>query len=108
MFAVGTVELPDADAALQQAALTYLQQGLARNVSAAPVSHPVDIDVAIGGKLPGTEINVNGSSGEKGETRTIHARFVANRTHVYQVAIVGSKAPPIDQADQFFSSFKLY
>ena len=110
VFAVGTVDLPDADPATQRAALDFLQQGLARNLNAAPAAHPVDIDVAAGGRLSGSEITVDGMSanGQKGETRQIRARFIAKGTHAYQVAIVSTKAPPPDQIDQFFSSFKLF
>jgi hypothetical protein len=110
VFAVGTVDLPDADPATQRAALDFLQQGLARNLNAAPAAHPVDIDVAAGGRLSGAEITVNGTSpnGQKSETHQIRARFIAKGTHAYQVAIVSTKTPPPDQIDQFFSSFKLF
>lgn len=108
VFAVGTVVLPSADPALQRATLDFLQQGLARNVSAQPAARAAQIDLAAGGRVLGSEIEVNGASGEKRESRTIHARFVARGTHVYQVAIVSDKAPPQEQADQFFTSFKLF
>jgi hypothetical protein len=110
VFAVGTVDLPDADPATQRAALDFLQQGLARNLNAAPAAHPVDIEVAAGGRLSGAEITVSGISanGQKSETHQIRARFIAKGTHAYQVAIVSTKAPPPDQIDQFFSSFKLF
>jgi hypothetical protein len=116
VFAVGTVDLPDADPVTQRAALDFLQQGLARNLNAAPAARPVDIDVAAGGRLSGTEITVSGKNGtsgtsaddQKSETRQIRARFIAKGTHAYQVAIVSTKAPPPDQIDQFFSSFKLF
>ena len=110
VFAVGTVDLPDADPATQRAALDFLQQGLARNLNAAPAAHPVDIEVAAGGHLAGAEITVSGTSanGQNSETRQIRARFIAKGTHAYQVAIVSTKMPPPDQIDQFFSSFKLF
>jgi hypothetical protein len=108
VFAVGTVVLPSADPALQRATLDYLQQGLARNVNAQADARATQIDLAAGGKVLGSEIVVEGKSGEKREARTIHARFVAKGTHVYQLAIVSDKAPPADQADQFFTSFKLF
>jgi len=110
VFAVGTVDLPDADPATQRAALDFLQRGLARNLNAAPAAHPVDIEVAAGGRLSGSEIAVSGTSasGQKSETRQIRARFIAKGTHAYQVAIVSTKTPPPDQVDQFFSSFKLF
>jgi hypothetical protein len=108
VFAVGTVVLPNADPALQRATLDFLQQGLARNVNAPAAARATQIDLAAGGRVPGSEINVRGVSGEKREARTIQARFVARGTHVYQVAIVADKAPPAEQADQFFMSFKLF
>jgi hypothetical protein len=108
VFAVGTVELPSADPGLQRATLDFLQQGLARNLSAHPAARTTPIDLAAGGKVPGSEMVVEGQSGEKRETRMIHARFVAKGNHVYQLAIVSDKAPPTEQADQFFTSFKLF
>lgn len=110
VFAVGTVDLPNADPATQRAALDFLQQGLARNLNAAPAARPVQIEVAAGGRLPGAEIALNGTSGDaqNHEARQIRARFIAKGTHAYQVAIVSTKAPPAEQVDQFFSSFKLY
>ncbi|SAL42732.1 hypothetical protein AWB67_01687 [Caballeronia terrestris] len=108
VFAVGTVVLPSADPALQRAALDFLQQGLARNVNAPPSARATQIELAAGGRVLGSEIDVKGTSGEKRESHAIHARFVARGVHVYQVAIVSGKEPPQEQADQFFTSFKLY
>ena len=108
VFAVGTVVLPSADPALQRAALEFLQQGLARNVNAKPDARETQIDLAAGGRVAGSEMEVKGESGAKRESRTIHARFVARGTHVYQLAIVSDKMPPAEQADQFFTSFKLF
>jgi hypothetical protein len=110
VFAVGTVVLPNADPATQRAALEFLQQGLAHNLNAAPAVHPVQIDVAAGGQLSGSEINIRGAgaSEKQSDTRSMHARFVAKGAHVYQVAIVSANPPPEDQTEQFFSSFKLY
>ncbi|WP_244814559.1 hypothetical protein [Caballeronia sp. Lep1P3] len=112
VFAVGTVVLPSADPALQRAALDYLEQGLARNVNAHPDARTTEIDLAAGGHVTGSEMQMRGQgraqSGEKPEARTIQARFVARGAHVYQVAIVSDHAPPAEQAEQFFSSFKLF
>jgi hypothetical protein len=108
VFAVGTVVLPSADPALQRAALDFLQKGLARNVNAMPAARATQIDLAAGGRVLGSEMVVEGKTGEKHEARIIHARFVARGAHVYQLAIVSDKAPPPDQADQFFTSFKLF
>ncbi|WP_236572580.1 hypothetical protein [Burkholderia sp. 8Y] len=108
VFAVGTVVLPSADPALQRAALDYLEQGLARNVNAHPSARATQVELAAGGRVLGSEMQVQGASGEKRESRTIQARFVARGAHVYQLAIVSDKAPPAQEADQFFSSFKLF
>ncbi|MGA7813752.1 hypothetical protein [Caballeronia sp.] len=114
VFAVGTVDLPNADGPTRRAAIDFLQRGLAHNLNATPVASPVQIEVAAGGQLAGEEINVKGLSngasadGEKTESHEISARFVAKGPHVYQVAIVSTKLPPPDQVDQFFSSFKLF
>jgi hypothetical protein len=108
VFAIGTVELPSADPALQRATLDYLEQGLARNVNAQAAARATQIELAAGGRLMGSEMVVEGKSDDKHGARTIHARFVAKGVHVYQVAIVAEKSPPPDQADQFFSSFKLF
>jgi hypothetical protein len=108
VFAVGTVVLPSADPQLQRAALDYLEQGLARNVNARPDARATQIELAAGGRVLGSEMRVTGQSGDKREARTIQARFVARGAHVYQLAIVADKTPPAEQADQFFTSFKLF
>jgi hypothetical protein len=110
VFAVGTVILPNADPATQRAALDFLEQGLAHNLNAPPDVRAVQIDLAVGGKLDGSEINLrgSGSSEKQSDTRSMRARFVVKGTHVYQVAIVSASPPPGEQVDQFFSSFKLY
>lgn len=108
VFAVGTVVLPSADPALQRAALDFLQHGLASNVNVPPSARATQIELAAGGRVPGSEMDVKGVSGEKREAHSIHARFVARGVHVYQVAIVSSKDAPQEQAEQFFTSFKLY
>jgi hypothetical protein len=108
VFAVGTVVLPSADPELQRAALDFLQNGLASNVNVPPSARATQIELAAGGRVLGSEMDVKGVSGEKREAHSIHARFVARGVHVYQVAIVSSKEAPQEQADQFFTSFKLY
>jgi hypothetical protein len=108
VFAVGTVVLPSADPQLQRATLDFLQQGLARNVNAQPAARATQIELAAGGRVLGSEMEVKGEGGERRESRTIQARFVARGAHVYQLAIVSDKAPPREQADQFFTSFKLF
>ena len=108
VFAVGTLDLPDAQPATQQKALDFLRAGLARNVGAAPQAHAVAVPLAAGGSVEGVEMRMAGKAGINGETRTIHARLVAKGARAYQVAVVGRTEPPVEQIDQFFGSFKLY
>jgi len=107
VFVVGTIALPDDQAATQQKALAFLRDGLARNVGAPAHARPVDVPLASGGATPGVEMRVSGAAGADRQRRTIHARLVAKGAHVYQVAIVAGHEPPPDQVDQFFDSFKL-
>lgn len=108
LFVVGTLDLPDAKPTTQQAAIAFLRDGLARNVSATPDAHDVAVPVAGGGAIDGIELRLSGRAGEKAEPRTIHARLVAKGARAYQVAIVGRAEPPVEQVDQFFQSFQLY
>ncbi|WP_233862063.1 hypothetical protein [Paraburkholderia adhaesiva] len=108
LFVVGTVALPDARSETQQQALAFLRDGLARNVGVAPDARDVAVPVATGGAIGGIEMRLTGKAGEKGETRTIHARLVAKGTRVYEVAIVGRAEPSVEQVDQFFRSFRLH
>ncbi|CAE6694650.1 hypothetical protein R69927_00544 [Paraburkholderia domus] len=108
VFAVGTVMLPNDDAATQRAALEFLRTGLARNVGAAPDAHAVQIPLAAGGQVLGLEMKLTGEAGSQHETRTVYARLVAHGRHVYQAAIIASKPLQQEQVDQFFSSFQLY
>jgi hypothetical protein len=108
VFVIGTLDLPDAQPATQQKALTFLRDGLARNVGVPPQSRAVAVPLATGGSAPGFEMELSGKAGAKAEARTIHARFVAKGAHAYQLAIVGREQPAAEQVDQFFQSFKLY
>lgn len=108
VFAVGTVMLPNDDAATQRAALDFLRTGLARNVGAAPVARAVQIPLAAGGQVLGLEMKVSGEAGSQHESRTVYARLVARGRHVYQAAIIASGPMQQEQIDQFFSSFQLY
>ncbi|WP_408248838.1 hypothetical protein [Paraburkholderia xenovorans] len=108
VFAVGTVMLPNDDAATQRATLDFLRNGLARNVGAAPEARAVQIPLAAGGQVLGLEMKLNGEAGSQHEARTVYARLVARGRHVYQAAIIASKPMQQEQVDQFFSSFQLY
>src|ERR1700761_2200149 len=108
VFAVGTVMLPNDDAATQRAALDFLRNGLARNVGAAPEARAVQIPLAAGGQVLGLEMKLSGEAGSQHEARTVYARLVARGRHVYQAAIIASRPMQQEQIDQFFSSFQLY
>jgi hypothetical protein len=108
VFVIGTLDLPDAQPATQQKALTFLRDGLARNVGVPPDAHGVAVPLAAGGSVPGFDMELAGKAGANEEARTIHARLVAKGTHAYQLAIVGREQPAAEQVDQFFQSFKLY
>jgi hypothetical protein len=107
LFVVGTIDLPDTRPETRQKALAFLRDGLARNVGVTPDAHDVTVPLMGGGSVEGVEMRLTGKAGDKGESRTIHARLVARGTHVYQVAIVGREEPPVEQVDQFFQSFRL-
>lgn len=108
VFAVGTVMLPSDDPQTQRTALDFLRDGLARNVSAAPDAHAVQIALAAGGQVQGLEMTLSGRAGDDKETRTIYARLVAHGKRAYQAAIIASQPLPQEQVDQFFQSFQLY
>jgi hypothetical protein len=108
VFVVGTLDLPDAQSATQQKALSFLRDGLARNVGVPPDARTVAVPLVTGGSVPGFDMQLSGKVGAKDETRTIHARLVAKGAHAYQLAIVGREQPAVEQVDQFFQSFKLY
>jgi hypothetical protein len=108
VFVVGTIQLPDDRADTRQKALAFLRDGLARNVGAPPDAHEVDVPLVAGGAVRGVEMRVTGAAGAQHQTRTIHARLVANGARVYQVAIVADREPASEQVDQFFESFKLF
>jgi hypothetical protein len=108
VFAVGTVILPKDDPQLQKSVLDYLRDGLAHNLGVAPDAHAAQVPLAMGGDVPGLDMAFSGKAGPKQEERTLHARLVAKGVHVYQAAVIGSEAPPPEQLDQFFGSFKLY
>jgi hypothetical protein len=108
VFAVGTVMLPGDDSRTQTTALDFLRTGLARNVSASPDVHAVQIALAAGGQVTGFEMKLSGPAGAQQEPRTIYARLVVHGRRAYQVAIVAAKPLPQDQVDEFFQSFQLY
>lgn len=108
VFAVGTVAMPSDDPQVQRTVLDYMRDGLARNVGAKPDTRAVDMPLAGGGRVPALELDVSGPAGATGRHKMIHAWLVARGRHVYQVTIVAGEAPPKEQSDQFFQSFKLF
>lgn len=108
VFAVGTVVMPSDDPQLQRTVLDYMRDGLARNVGAKPDARAIDVPLAGGGRVAALELDVSGPAGATGKHKTIHAWLVARGRHVYQATIVADEAPPQEQSDQFFQSFKLF
>lgn len=108
MFSVGTVAMPSDDPKLQRAVLDSMRDALARNVGAKPDARPIDVPLADGNHVPGFELEVSGDVGATGKHKTIHAWLVARGAHVYQAAVIADDAPPKEQADQFFQSFKVF
>lgn len=107
VFAVAVVDLPSDEAQLGQAVADDLRHALARNVSALPVEHAVQVPVSTGTAVPGFDIVVTGAAGEARQQRTIHAWIAVRGRHVYQAAIIAAQTPPEDQSEQFFGSLKL-
>ena len=107
VFAIAVVDLPRDDAQLGQAVADELRHALARNVSASPVEHAVQVPVSTGAAVLGFVIVATGSAGEAREQRTIHAWIAVRGRHVYQAAIIAAQAPPQEQSEQFFGSPKL-
>jgi len=110
VFAVGVVMLPADTPALQAAVIDYLQQGLARNIGAAPQMQPARIQLdATGASIPATQFAASGVVPDsKHEHRFMSARFAARGARVYEVVIVAPTEPATEQVDQFFDSFKLF
>jgi len=108
VFAVAVVDLPRDDAQLGEAVAGALRHALARNLSASPVEHTVQVPVADGGAVPGVDVVASGAAGDAHERRTIHAWVAVRGRHVYQAAIVSPMAPPPELSEQFFGSLKLY
>jgi hypothetical protein len=114
VFAVGTLMLPDARPATQQAALDVLCAALSRNLHAPAARRDVSVPLAAGGTVPGIELTVSGAaagaaSGANGAAagKTLVARLVARGAHVYQAVAIADSPLPADALDQFFGSFKL-
>lgn len=107
VFAIAAIDLPRDDARLRESVVEGLRSALARNVSASPIERPVQVPLRTDAGIAGIELVATGAAGDAHEQRTIHAWIVGNGRHVYQAAIVAAHAPPQEQVDQFFGSFKL-
>lgn len=107
VFAIAVVDLPRDDTVFGQTVADDLRRALARNVSASPVEHAVQVPLAAGAAVAGVDIVATGAAGEAHEQRTIHAWIAVRGRHVYQATIIAAQAPPQDQSDQFFGSLKL-
>ena len=108
MFAVGTVALPTDNPALQRKVLDSMRDALAHNVGAKPDARSIDVPLADGGHVPALELDVSGPVGATGKHKTIQAWLIARGPHVYQAAIIADDAPPKEQTDQFFQSFRVF
>lgn len=108
VFAVGTIVLPSDDPQLQRTVLDYLRTGLARNLGVPPNARAIGVPLAAGGQVPALEIALSGTAGDEHEHKMLHAWLVARGKHVYQAVIAADRAPPPEQSDQFFGSFKVF
>lgn len=107
VFAIAAIDLPRDDARLRESVVEALRGAVARNVSASPIERPVQVPLQGGAGIAAIELVATGAAGGTHEQRTIHAWIVGRGKHVYQAVIVGAHAPPQEQIDQFFGSFKL-
>lgn len=109
-FAVGVVTLPADDPVLRAAVLDALEHGLARNIDVALQTVPVAIDTDNPNqRIAGAEFAASGVVPDAHHThRTLHARFTAHGTRVYEAVIVAPREPASEQVDQFFGSWRVF
>jgi hypothetical protein len=109
LFAVGSVQLPSDDVALQRAVLQALESGLARNVGIDDKPTPVQIPLTQDGQfVSGDALMGSGQVAGHPEHRTVAARFAAHGNRVVQAVVISDKAVPAEQVAQFLESLKLY
>lgn len=110
LFAVGVITLPSADADLRMRVMADLQKGLLANLGAAQ-SQVQTVQIRVASQSPpfvtGIGVYAQGRSVDGKGQRFVDARFVAHGHRVYQIVVLGEKAPPQDQVEQFFDSFTL-
>ncbi|MEJ8797353.1 hypothetical protein WKR88_13770 [Trinickia caryophylli] len=108
VFAVGVVDLPSDDPRLQREVLDTLRSALGRHLGAPGEARPARVPLAAGGDASAVDVAVTGVAGSAHEHKVIHAWLVARGRRVYQAVIIADEAPPAEQTDQFFRSFKLF
>lgn len=107
-FAVGSAELPDATQA--QVSLGAMKTAMINNIGGTIRQEKV-LTIPQSMHAPGTvavtEIEAIGPA-VNGQSRILHARFLARENRVYQLVVMGpEKTLGRDIASTFFSSFKL-
>ncbi len=108
-FAVGSVQLPNEDPALQRAVLDSLESGLARNIGID--AHPQKIQIALtenGQFVDGDALAGSGKVPGRSEHRMISARFAIRGQRVVQAVVIADKPIPAEQVEQFLGSLRLY
>jgi hypothetical protein len=107
-FAIGSAELPDATQA--QLSLAAMKTAMVNNINGTIKQEKV-LTIPQSMNAPGTvavtEIEASGAMAN-GQTRILHARFLARGNHVFQLVAMGpEKSLGRDLVATFFSSFKL-
>ncbi len=103
-FAVASAAMPDA--AQAKAALPVLKQALLGNIG-GQIKQESQPRLKQG---EGWQIEAAGSQQQQGKTQplVIHARFIAHKQFIYQLAIMGpANGIARDHIDTFFTSFKV-
>ncbi len=109
MFAVGSVQLPSDDPALQRAVLDALESGLARNVGIDDKPSKVQVPLTENGQfIDGEALTGRGQVAGHSEHRVVEARFAARGQRVIQAIVISDKAVPAEQVSQFLESVRLY
>jgi hypothetical protein len=108
-FAVGSVQLPNDDPALQHAVLTLLESGLARNIGIDMKPQTIQIPLTEEGKfVEGDALSGSGRVPGHPDHRTVSARFAIRGQRVVQAIVIADKPVPPEEIQQFLDSLKLY
>lgn len=109
MFAVGSVQLPSEDPALQQAVLDALVSGLAHNIGIDEKPNAIQVPLTESGQfVPGEALTGSGKVAGRSEHRTVSARFAIRGRRVIQAIVISDKDVPEAQVSQFLESLRLY